>query len=61
MPTAIQYGLIMKLCSSPSLLTLYEAAKYLSLGRGLRAKASPMLLLAAVVVVLMLVISLALG
>ena len=60
MPTAAQYGLIIKLCSSPSLTTIYEAVKYLSSSGSRRANASPVLLLAVAVVVLMLVISYAL-
>ncbi|GJE98190.1 hypothetical protein PsYK624_144120 [Phanerochaete sordida] len=60
-PTPAQYGLLIKLCTSASLMSLYESGVYLGRKTGQRAKAPPVFILALVAVILMLFLSYALS
>ncbi len=57
MPTAAQYGLLVKLCGSASLFSAYETMRYLKRGRERRSQAPSSLIFAFVVLVAAIVLS----
>ncbi|GJE98193.1 hypothetical protein PsYK624_144160 [Phanerochaete sordida] len=61
LPTAAQYGLVMKLCSSPSLMNLLGVGSYVRQGEKRRAHVAPLLSTATVVVCVLLALSYALS
>ncbi|KAK0479627.1 hypothetical protein IW261DRAFT_1564283 [Armillaria novae-zelandiae] len=52
MPTAAQYGLLVKLCGSANLFSAYEAVRYLNRGRERRSRAPSSLIVALTILVL---------
>ncbi|KAK0471930.1 hypothetical protein IW261DRAFT_827278 [Armillaria novae-zelandiae] len=52
MPTAAQYGLLVKLCGSANLFSAYETMRYLKRGRERRSRAPSSLILALTILVL---------
>ncbi len=52
MPTAVQYGLLVKLCGSANLFSAYETMQYLTRGRERRSKAPTSLIFAFTILVL---------
>ncbi|KAG7441156.1 uncharacterized protein BT62DRAFT_997358 [Guyanagaster necrorhizus] len=52
MPTAIQYGLLVKLCGSANLCSAYETVQYLKRGRERRSQAPPSLVFALIILIL---------
>ncbi|KAK0213699.1 hypothetical protein IW262DRAFT_1441753 [Armillaria fumosa] len=57
MPTAAQYGLLVKLCGSANLFSAYETMRYLKRGRGQRSRAPTSLIVALAILVLAIVLN----
>ncbi|KAK0471923.1 hypothetical protein IW261DRAFT_826521 [Armillaria novae-zelandiae] len=57
MPTAAQYGLLVKLCGSANIFSTYETVKYLKRGREQRSQAPSTLIFAFVVLVVAIVLN----
>ncbi|KAK0189950.1 hypothetical protein F5146DRAFT_645912 [Armillaria mellea] len=57
MPTAAQYGLLVKLCGSANLFSAYETMRYLKRGRERRPRAPSSLIFALVILVLAIVLN----
>ncbi|KAK0236582.1 hypothetical protein EDD85DRAFT_833872 [Armillaria nabsnona] len=57
MPTAAQYGLLVKLCGSANLFSAYETMRYLKRGRERRSQAPSSLIFAFVVLVVAIVLN----
>ncbi|KAK0497960.1 hypothetical protein EDD18DRAFT_1461913 [Armillaria luteobubalina] len=57
MPTAAQYGLLVKLCGSANLFSAYETMRYLKRGRGRRSRAPSSLIVALTILVLAIVLN----
>ncbi|KAK0497958.1 hypothetical protein EDD18DRAFT_126171 [Armillaria luteobubalina] len=57
MPTAAQYGLLVKLCGSANLFSAYETVRYLKRGRERRPRAPASLIVALIVLVLAIVLN----
>ncbi|KAK0236569.1 hypothetical protein EDD85DRAFT_937061 [Armillaria nabsnona] len=57
MPTAAQYGLLVKLCGSANIFSSYETMRYLKRGRERRSKAPTSLIFALTILVLAIVLN----
>ncbi|PBK70418.1 hypothetical protein ARMSODRAFT_1084036 [Armillaria solidipes] len=57
MPTAAQYGLLVKLCGSANIFSAYETMRYLKRGREQRPQASSSLIFALTILVLAIVLN----
>ncbi|KAK0462917.1 uncharacterized protein EV420DRAFT_1144895 [Desarmillaria tabescens] len=57
MPTAVQYGLLVKLCGSANLFSAYETVRYLKRGRERRSTAPPSLIFALIILILVIVLN----
>ncbi len=57
MPTAAQYGLLVKSCGSTNLFSAYEAVRYLKRGRERRSQAPSNLTFAFTVLILAIVLN----
>ncbi|PBK87284.1 hypothetical protein ARMGADRAFT_463416 [Armillaria gallica] len=57
MPTAAQYGLLVKLCGSANLCSAYETMRYLKRGRERRSQAPSSLILAFTILILTIVLN----
>ncbi len=57
MPTAAQYGLLVKLCGSANLFSAYEAVRYLKRGRERRPQAPSILIVTLTILLLAIVLN----